>query len=490
MKSTAIFLFILSSFLSVNAQVTILVHTDTSIHTTLSGRLYVYMQSDTAKPVPQTPDPIQPQPAFAKDLKNWDRNTAVIFDASATSLTLPLNQLKPGYYKIAALLDRDPEERGVFNAGNYYSRNEAILQIDASGKGEAHIVLNAAIRPRVFRESENTKEVKLKSGLLSRFRKKDIFLRAGVRLPASYYKDSLRRYPVVFIIPGWGGRYYDITGSNAVTRYGMQIGKEKIYVYLDPEAQTPFGLHAWVDSRVNGPWGKSLIEELIPYLQQQFRITTEASQRFVVGQSTGGYAALWLQLNYPDAFGGCWAVSPDPVDFSEFTGINVYNKESNFFYDQKGGLIPFFLDNGKPLTTMKAFADVEKFLGDGEQLQSFEAEFGVPDKQGRPRMAFDRETGKINPKVIRTWEPYDMGLFIRKNWGKLAASLAGKVHVYAGSEDNFTLNKAVAAFARKAESVKAALVAEIIPGANHFTIWSTAFTQRVQREIDSRIGDK
>lgn len=331
------------------------------------------------------------------------------------------------------------------------------------------------------------KEVVLKSRLLSRFRKKDIHIKAGVRLPASYYTAPNQQYPVVFVIPGWGGTHYDLMNQPPVQRYGMDVGKEKIYVYLNPETQSPFGLHAFVDSRVNGPWGKALVEELIPYLEQQYRIVKDPSQRFVMGQSTGGYASLWLQLNYPTAFGGCWSVSPDPVDFSAFLAMNLYEKNLNIYTLPDGSDRPFFLVDGKPLYTTHQMMEQEIVIGDGEQIQAFEAEFGLPDKNGRPRELFNRQTGKVNNAVAKSWEPYDMGLFIQKNWQSLASSLKGKVHIYAGANDNFFLNDAVMALAAKARSVNADVVAELIPNADHWSIWSTEFTKRVQAEIDARI---
>lgn len=467
------------------AQVTLKLRTDTSIHQVLSGRLYIYTQSDTSKSIPNQPDPKQPM--FAFNITGWQGEQVVELSSKADHMPADFSALKPGYYKVAGIIDTDPTERGSFHPGSVYARKEAILHVDEMGNGTAEVLFGAVVQPRKFRENDSLKQVILASKLLSDFRKKPIFLQSAVRLPSSYGKEPSRLYPVVFVIPGWGGTHYDLQGSGPVKRYGMREGKEKIFVYLNPENQSPFGLHAFVDSRVNGPWGKALVEELIPYLQQQYRIDPDPSQHFIMGQSTGGYGSLWLQLHYPDAFGGCWSVSPDPVDFSAFTGVDLYEKEANFFTDQTGALRPFYLVNGKPLSTLKEFADLETFTGDGEQLQAFEAEFGVPDASGRPRLLFDRRTGVVDPVVVKSWAPYDMGSFIQQNWPKLENKLAGKIHVFAGGADNFFLNKAVEAFAAKAKTAKAALVAEIIPGADHWSIWSPAFTQRVQKEIDERI---
>ncbi len=465
------------------AQVRIHVHLDSAIDRSITGKLFIYTSTDTIKGVPNSPDIANPQPMYSVPVNNWTKQSIITIDDHATAFSTPLSKLTPGVYKIAGVVDGNPEERGSFNPGSFYSTKEARLEINNNGQGETHLYLNR--EPiRGFKETESLKLVHLKSSLLSSFHKKDITLKAAVVLPKEYANDTSKKFPVVYIIPGWGGTHFDVQGSFARTRYGMDQGAPKIYVYLNPETQTPFGLHCFVDSRVNGPWGKALVEELIPYINKTYRSTGSPKNNFVVGQSSGGYAALWLPLNYPKAFGGGWAVSPDPVDFSNFTGVELYSKKANVYTDASGNEIPFFIIDGKPATTLKKFIALEIFEGDGGQFQSFEAEFGVPDKQGRPKQIFDRETGAIDPKIVKTWEPYDLGKFVSKNWKSLQADLNNRLHVYAGEKDNFFLNKAVEAFGEKAKKANAKIVVELIPNANHFSIWSPEFTARVQKEID------
>jgi S-formylglutathione hydrolase FrmB len=295
-------------------------------------------------------------------------------------------------------------------------------------------------------------------------------------------------YPVVFVIPGWGGTHYDVYYPAIAKRYGFTTGKEKIFVYLNPETNNPFGLHAFIDSRVNGPWGKALVEELIPYLAKHYRISTNSNQHFIAGQSSGGYAALWLQLHYPSAFGGSWAVSPDPVDFSDFTSVNLYAKSSNMYYDTDGKIRPFFLMNGQYIGTIKNYASFEHFLGNGGQMQSFEAAFGLMDKKtGKPRELFNRQTGIINPGVLKTWQSYNLGDFFIKNYAKLASKIDNRIFVYAGADDNFFLNRSVEIFKQKAAKLNAKVTVELIPGANHWTVWSEWFTQQMHKDMDAKI---
>src|SRR5881409_1920007 len=65
----------------------------------------------------------------------------------------------------------------------------------------------------------------------------------------------------------------------------------------------------------NGPYGDALLQELIPYLEEHFRMIREPWARGLTGGSTGGWEALALQVYHPDFFGGTWVLYPDPVDF-------------------------------------------------------------------------------------------------------------------------------------------------------------------------------
>jgi len=77
---------------------------------------------------------------------------------------------------------------------------------------------------------------------------------------------------------------------------------------------TPFFDDSYaVNSANNGPYGDALLTELIPYLEQHFRISREPYARVLTGGSTGGWESLALQVHHPDFFGGTWTLYPDRV---------------------------------------------------------------------------------------------------------------------------------------------------------------------------------
>jgi S-formylglutathione hydrolase FrmB len=467
------------------AQVKFYVHLDSSATRPLTGRLTVSTTADTAQGFRNGVD--NNQPRFALNVQSWTKDQVIEVDDRAEALNIKPSQMKPGYYKVIGFMDAHPE-RGAFNPGNFYSTKEPLMEVTNDGKGEIHIYLNREVKPRPFVASDSIRGLELRSSLLSAFHKEEVLVKGGIFLPPGYHTDTAKRYPVVFVIPGWGGTHYDVLNRERRSRYGMGMGLEKIFVYLNPETQTRWGLHAFVDSRVNGPWGKALVEEVIPYIRAAYRTTGKAAHTFVMGQSSGGYPSLWLPLHYPDAFGGGWAVSPDPVDFSNFTGIDIYAADANYYYNKDGSLRGAFLKEGKYQSTVKKDVAAELFEDDGTQTQAFEAAFGRLGKNGRPLPLFDRQTGRINKKVAADWKAYDLGLYVQNNWNRLSGRLSGnKLHVYAGAADNFHLDQSVTAFKARAAAVGADVVVEIIPGADHWSIWTREFAERIHKELDALI---
>lgn len=66
------------------------------------------------------------------------------------------------------------------------------------------------------------------------------------------------------------------------------------------------------------PFAKALVDEMLPWLGERYRVTGDASERVVAGASYGGLAAAWAGLTHPEAFGnvlsqsGSYWWKPDP----------------------------------------------------------------------------------------------------------------------------------------------------------------------------------
>jgi S-formylglutathione hydrolase FrmB len=244
-----------------------------------------------------------------------------------------------------------------------------------------------------------------------------------------------------------------------------------IWVFLDHSGAT--GTNEFADSVNNGPWGKALTEELIPALEREYAMDARSSGRFLTGHSSGGWSTLWLQVRYPKLFGGSWPTSPDPSDFHNFTNIDLYAANANFYRDAKGQPIPLVRDHGKLIATMEQFARAEAVLGPyGGQIASFEWVFSPRGADGRPVPVFDRATGKVDPDVVAYWrDNYDVANIVTRDAAALRRDLDGKVHLTVGTADTFYLDGP--AHLLEAAMAKARIKASFtyLPNRTHFDLY-------------------
>ena len=141
-------------------------------------------------------------------------------------------------------------------------------ELDAKTTGPIELVLDRVYRGRAFPESERVKLVDIESKLLSEFHRRPVRLRAGSSCPRASPPSRVRRYPVLYVIPGFGGTHLGAVGAAARNPTDI-AGIEMLYVMLDPSCR--LGHHVFADSENNGPCGQALIAELIPHIEKQYR---------------------------------------------------------------------------------------------------------------------------------------------------------------------------------------------------------------------------
>ena len=253
-------------------------------------------------------------------------------------------------------------------------------------------------------------------------------------------------------------------------------------MWLDAECE--WGHHVFADSATNGPRGQALVSEMIPAIDRQFRTVAKPAARFISGHSSGGWSSLWLQVSYPDVFGGVWSSSPDPVDFRDFQRIDLYAVPPlNMYRDPQGARRPIARRGETPVLWYDSFCKMDDVLGRGGQMRSFEAVFSPLGPDGLPRHLWDRRTGQIAPAVAKAWQPYDIRLKLERNWKELGPKLRGKLHITVGSLDTFYLEGAVVRLAAALKKLGSDARITIVPGADHFTVLTADYFRQARREM-------
>ncbi len=391
-------------------------------------------------------------------------------------------EIPSGEYVVQAVIDRNLGGRAIGRApGNLFSAATKVT-FDPNVAKTIALTCDRVVEEPAFVETARVKECRVESKLLSAFYGRPTFVRGAVALPEEWAADSQRRFPVYYSVPGFGGTHQGLSGVES-PRGTSRAGEPFVCVTLDPSC--PGGHCVFADSANNGPWGEALVTEFIPECERRFRAIGEPRARFVGGHSSGGWSSLWLQVAYPDVFGGCWSTSPDPVDFRDFQGIDLYAKGENMFVDANGSERPLARRNGEVMIRYRAFSDMERPLR-GEQLGSFEWVFSPRGEDGAPLPLWNRDTGAIDASVAEAWKPYDIGLTLRTRWNELAPTLAGKIHVYMGTEDTFYLDGAVRTLKADLEAIHAEAVVEMFPG-DHGSVMTKDLMARIDAEMAAQL---
>lgn len=452
------------------------------------------------------------QPFFGQDVDAWEGGE-VTFDESVGGFPLAsLADLPAGRYLIQALCDVYTwYERGDGHAlwapgvgwegrvftkapGNLYSTP---TMVDWTPElGTITLVLEHTVPPVVIPEdSEWVRRFQIRSACLSDFWGTDMQVGATVLLPKGYDDDPDRRYPVVYVqnhfsfeppfsFPDHGGRAtggLDDEASNVIQleaqAYHEALGftetPEEFYRAWTSGELPPFIAvtfqhpNPWFDSShaVNsanaGPFEDAIITELLPAVEDRFRTIQQSWARLLTGGSTGGWTALHLQVSYPQTFGGCWCLFPDPVDFRRMPMANIYEDENAFvvqdseerdrdhrFPSQEWGPAerPFRRTvEGQVHVTMRQMDQLERTIASrsrsGMQVQPWHAIFGPTGPDGYPRELWD-EHGTIDREVAHHMRDagFDLSHKIRTGWAELADDLVGKLFFFCGDMDNYYLD--------------------------------------------------
>jgi len=387
-----------------------------------------------------------------------------------------IENIPEGTYYVQFVWDQNNEDSKInYSSGNLYSKPK---KVEVNRSISTEISLSEIIPPRKLIEHELVKEVQFQSDTLSKWWGKTEILKASILLPSEYYKNPEREYPIRYDIGGYGDRY---------TRVNWYMDDEKfsewwlsgeapqvINVYLD--GYGPYGDCYQINSEM-GPYGYALIHELIPYIEETYRGTQSPETRFVSGCSTGGWSSLALQLFYPETFNGVFSYSPDPVDFSHFWLIDIYN-DKNFYFSNQGYLQPCFRQlDGQMTESWKDWINWEQvlsptgsYVGSRFFVGAYMGIYSPKGKDGQPLSLFDEETGNINRQVAEHWKQYDLLLYTKENWEELGPKLQGKIYIWMGDMDMCYVNVALRnfdEFLKSTENPKSDAVVEFTPMYGH-----------------------
>ncbi len=455
------------------------------------GRLLVFMTDQAGKRDVLTTGFVPGDVAVAgAELDYLAPGESCGLDPDRKAFPRPFSQYGKGRYQFMALLDTDHSfAYSGLGPGDLYSPVVVEEGLDPAETPPVELILSRTEPPRPRPDTPQVRLAEFRSPLLSAFWGRPIVMRAGVVLPG---KASGRLYPAVYHVHGFGGNHLDAWDQAPSLTAMMRAGTRARMAHVFLDGSFPSGHHEFADSVNNGPWGKALTTEFIPWLEKNYPLEPSPKARFLTGHSSGGWSTLWLQITYPDFFGGTWSTSPDPVDMRSFTGVDVTpGSRDNMYRKADGSARNLVREGGREVASIESFAREEEVVGPyGGQLASFEWVFSARGPDGRPMRLFNRVTGEQDPVAQESWRHYDIRFTLATHWATLGPKLQGKLHIICGSEDTFHLEEAVVLLCGFLKEQGSDATCELVPGRDHMNLYasSPAYPRGLEARIDREMN--
>ena len=144
-----------------------------------------------------------------------------------------------------------------------------------------------------------------------------------VYLPADYDESSPQRYPVIYFLPNpFQDDYrFDFDHHDAQNLFDRAIAAGVItkFILVTVDMTTPIGTSWSANSSVTGNWEDFMIQELLPYIDANFKTLPSRDSRGITGIFIGGYGAIRFGMRHSEVVGSVYAMHP----VGPGTGVSV-----------------------------------------------------------------------------------------------------------------------------------------------------------------------
>jgi S-formylglutathione hydrolase FrmB len=274
-----------------------------------------------------------------------------------------------------------------------------------------------------------------------------------VYLPPGYDESPDRRYPSVYVIQGYTGhlamwrnrtpfRQPFIETADQVFATGA--APPAIMVYVD--AWTGYGGSQFVDSPGTGRYHSYLCDEVVPWVDDQYRTLADSAHRAISGKSSGGFGAMITPMLRPDLFGALATHAGDAL--YELSYLPEFGECARMLRDYDGDIWNWWADfKSRPAFTKKADMALLGMLGVAACFSARE--------DGTVELPFDSRTGAVREQVWQRWLDWDPVRMVPRYTDALRSMRA--IWIDAGDADDFYLDLGAVAFR---DALRAAGVAD------------------------------
>jgi S-formylglutathione hydrolase len=133
-----------------------------------------------------------------------------------------------------------------------------------------------------------------------------------VYLPPSYGSERNRRYPVAYLLHGYGltgERWMSFTRMAEAADRVMAAGTVKEIILVNPDSFTKYSGSMYSASPTSGDWETFMADDLVKYIDGHYRTLAARESRGLGGHSMGGYGTIRIGMKRPDVFSSLYIMS-------------------------------------------------------------------------------------------------------------------------------------------------------------------------------------
>jgi len=256
------------------------------------------------------------------------------------------------------------------------------------------------------------------------------------------YDDSTERYPAVYVIQGYTGqltmwanrmafRQPFIETADQVFASGEAPGCLVVYV----DAWTAYGGSQFVDSPGTGRYHSYICEEIVPWVDANYRTIPDRESRAISGKSSGGFGAMITPMLRPDLFSALATHAGDSL--YELCYVPIFGKAARQLRNYDHDIMRFWSD----FKSRVAFTKEED--GNLVMILGCSACFSARE-DGTPELPFNPRTGELIPNVWQRWLDWDPVRMVDRYADALRSLRA--IWIDAGTRDEWFLDLGAEAF--------------------------------------------
>ncbi len=158
----------------------------------------------------------------------------------------------------------------------------------------------------------------------------------SVYLPDGY-DESVRSYPVLYLLHGLGGdqaNWIEYGELQHIADEAIHSGKASPMIIVMPDATT--GKSGYFND-LSGNWNYEdfFFQELIPFIEKNYRAKTIKRSRAIAGLSMGGGGTFMYALHHPEMFSAAYPISASVGPLTLESAKTRYNRNNESYPDSQ-----------------------------------------------------------------------------------------------------------------------------------------------------------